>query len=170
MLSLVQFINFNLLYSYKNFSYNLFRGIRLIASISRIRLLESNRTWPKVILLSGAHCSHFCSSLLLFQKLVVTLQPPLPPTPRSLVLKERTEGYTRISRLRKAIKSSIIEPPSFYIRFSKFRNNRQKKGYPRSIKWQKNRLRDLLKYVGLGQVRKEIKSSKSEALGSPIHF
>jgi hypothetical protein len=31
--------------------------IRLMVSISQIRLLESNYSWPKVILLSGAHCS-----------------------------------------------------------------------------------------------------------------
>ncbi len=56
MLSLFQFINFNLLHFNILKKIHTLREIRLIASISRIRLLESNCSWPKVILLSGAHC------------------------------------------------------------------------------------------------------------------
>ncbi len=45
------YINFNLLL-YLNFLFE----IRIIVSINQIWLLESNCRWPKVILLSGAHC------------------------------------------------------------------------------------------------------------------
>jgi hypothetical protein len=68
----------------------------------------------------------------------------------------------RLGQVRKAIKSSIIWP--FLLSISIFQNsekNRQIRGHLGGVRWWKNWLR--------GQVRKAIKSWKSEARGPPIH-
>ncbi len=72
----------------------------------------------------------------------------------------------RIGQVRKARKSSIIWPP--LLSMSIFRNsekNRQISVHPGGVRWWKNWLKGLFKRVRLGQVRKAIKSWKSEAWG-----
>ena len=77
----------------------------------------------------------------------------------------------RLGQVKKALKSSIIRPhpSSFHVHFSKFRKNRQIRGHPGGVRWWRNWLRGLFKQVRLGQVRKAIKSWKTEARGPPIH-
>ncbi len=92
-----------------------------------------------------------------------------------LAMKDGMSGMlqqVRLGQVRKARKSSIIQtpPPPFHVRFSKFRKNRQIRGHTGGVRWWKNWLRGLFKQVRLGQVRKAIKSRKSEAWGPPIHL
>jgi hypothetical protein len=88
-------------------------------------------------------------------------------------MKYRMSGIlqrVRLGQVRKARKSSIIRPPllSMFI-FRNSEKNRQRRGYPGGVRWWKNWLKGLFKRVRLGQVRKAIKSWKSEAWGPPIH-
>jgi hypothetical protein len=47
--------------------------IRIMVSVSQIRLLESNCSWPKVIPLSGAHCIYeIC--ILVSEKFIVEIE------------------------------------------------------------------------------------------------
>jgi hypothetical protein len=76
----------------------------------------------------------------------------------------------RLGQVRKARKSWIIRPPLLSMSiFQNSEKNRQIRGHPGDVRWWKNGLRGLFKQVRLGQVRKPIKSWKSEALGPPIH-
>ncbi len=77
----------------------------------------------------------------------------------------------RLGKVRKAIKSSIFWPP--LLSMSVFQNSEKNRliiGYPGGVRWWKNWLRGLFEHVSLGQVRKTIKSWKSEALESSIHL
>jgi hypothetical protein len=65
---------------------------------------------------------------------------------------------------RKAITILIFGPPPFCARFSKFRKKQAEKGVPWNCEVMNERTE------GFTQVRKVLKSSKREALGSPIHL
>jgi hypothetical protein len=75
----------------------------------------------------------------------------------------------RLGQVRKARKSSIIQPPSFPCPFFKIRKkNCQIGSHPGGVKWWKNWLKS--QFIRLDQVRKAIQSWKSEARGPPIHL
>jgi hypothetical protein len=70
----------------------------------------------------------------------------------------------------KARKSSIIQAPLLSMSiFWNSEKNCQIRDHPGGVRWWKNWLRSLFKCVRIGQVRKAIKSWKSEARGPPIH-
>jgi len=74
------------------------------------------------------------------------------------------------ARLGKPKKLNYYTPLLFLFAFQFIEKKQQKMGYPRSVRQWKNRLKGLLKHVWLGQVRKVIRSSKSETMGPPIYF
>ena len=88
-------------------------------------------------------------------------------------MKDRMSGMlqqVRLGQVRKARKSSIIRPPLLSMSiFQNSEKNRQIRGHPGGVRWWRNWLRGLFKQVRLGQVRKAIKSWKTEARGPPIH-
>ncbi len=90
-----------------------------------------------------------------------------PPHRRCYVMKDGMSGMlqqVRLGQVRKARKSSIIWPPLLSMSlFWNSEKNRLIRGHPGGVRWWKNGLRGLFKQVRLGQVRKAIKSWKSEA-------
>jgi hypothetical protein len=77
----------------------------------------------------------------------------------------------RLGRVRKARKSSIIQPSLLSMSiFWNSEKNRKIRGHPGGVRWWKNWLRGLFKQVRLGQVRKANKKLKKWSPGAPNQF